>query len=202
MEALVRDEDSIREAIRVTVVRNLKVMARMGVFPGEGSAHALSRICRAHRRASLGGIFAAAFSRGCARSSTPMSPRHRRCGSAGHSNHKHDERGDGNSVTFLERIFENLRRAASQPVLQEARAEGIVSVTGAELLALTADARAFLRAAGLARGDRCAIVAPNSVRWVALDLALMAEGIVTVPLYARQAPAELGGECCAMRSQR
>jgi hypothetical protein len=46
-------------------------------------------------------------------------------------------------VTFLERIFENLRRAASQPVLQEARAEGIVSVTGAELLALTADARAF-----------------------------------------------------------
>jgi hypothetical protein len=32
MEALVRDEDSIREGIRVTVVRNLKVMARMGVF--------------------------------------------------------------------------------------------------------------------------------------------------------------------------
>jgi long-chain acyl-CoA synthetase len=94
-------------------------------------------------------------------------------------------------VTFLERIFENLRRAAGQPVLQEARAEGVVSVTGAELLALTADARAFIRAAGLARGDRCAIVAPNSIRWVALDLALMAEGIVTVPLYARQAPAEL-----------
>jgi long-chain acyl-CoA synthetase len=94
-------------------------------------------------------------------------------------------------VTFLERIFENLRRAAGQPVLQEARAEGVVSVTGAELLALTADARAFIRAAGLARGDRCAIVAQNSIRWVALDLALMAEGIVTVPLYARQAPAEL-----------
>jgi polysaccharide pyruvyl transferase WcaK-like protein len=32
METMVRDEDSIREAIRVTVVRNLKVMARMGVF--------------------------------------------------------------------------------------------------------------------------------------------------------------------------
>jgi long-chain acyl-CoA synthetase len=94
-------------------------------------------------------------------------------------------------VNFLERIFENLRRAASQPVLQEARAEGVVSVTGAELLALTAEARAFLRSAGLSRGDRCAIVAPNSIRWVALDLALMAEGIVTVPLYARQAPSEL-----------
>jgi long-chain acyl-CoA synthetase len=94
-------------------------------------------------------------------------------------------------VNFLERIFENLGRAARQPVLQEARADGMVPVTGTELLALIAEARAFLRAAGLLRGDRCAIVAPNSIRWVALDLALMAEGIVTVPLYARQAPAEL-----------
>jgi polysaccharide pyruvyl transferase WcaK-like protein len=32
MEALVSEEDSIREAIRATVVRNLKLMARMGVF--------------------------------------------------------------------------------------------------------------------------------------------------------------------------
>jgi polysaccharide pyruvyl transferase WcaK-like protein len=32
METLVRDEDSIRDAIYTTVVRNLKVMARMGVF--------------------------------------------------------------------------------------------------------------------------------------------------------------------------
>ena len=94
-------------------------------------------------------------------------------------------------MNFLDNICENLRRAAGQPVLREARAEGNVSVTGAELLALTAEARAALRAAGLMRGDRCAIVVPNSIRWVALDLALMAEGIVTVPLYARQAPAEL-----------
>jgi len=32
METLVRDEDSIRDAIYATVVRNLKVMARMGVY--------------------------------------------------------------------------------------------------------------------------------------------------------------------------
>jgi long-chain acyl-CoA synthetase len=40
-------------------------------------------------------------------------------------------------------------------------------------------------------GDRCAILAPNSIFWVAVDLALMAEGIVVVPLYYRQASAEL-----------
>ena len=52
-------------------------------------------------------------------------------------------------------------------------------------------ARQFLAARGLKKGDRCALLAPNSIRWVALDLAMMAEGIIVVPLYARQAPAEL-----------
>ena len=41
------------------------------------------------------------------------------------------------------------------------------------------------------KGDRCALLASNSVRWIALDLALMAEGIVVVPLYSRQATGEL-----------
>jgi long-chain acyl-CoA synthetase len=94
-------------------------------------------------------------------------------------------------MNFLERIFENLEQSAARPVLREARAEGVVAATGAELLSQVRQAREFLRAAGLSRGDRCALLAPNSIRWAALDLALMAEGIVTVPLYARQAPVEL-----------
>jgi len=94
-------------------------------------------------------------------------------------------------MNFLDRIFENLERSASRAVLREARAEGAVSVTGAELLAQVARAREFLRSAGFSRRERCGLLAPNSIRWAALDLALMAEGIVTVPLYARQAPVEL-----------
>ncbi len=35
------------------------------------------------------------------------------------------------------------------------------------------------------------MLAPNSIRWAALDLALMAEGVIVVPLYSRQAPNEL-----------
>jgi long-chain acyl-CoA synthetase len=35
------------------------------------------------------------------------------------------------------------------------------------------------------------LLAPNSSRWVALDLAIMAEGAIVVPLYSRQAPEEL-----------
>ena len=94
-------------------------------------------------------------------------------------------------MTFLEQIFDRLRKSATEPVLQEIHGEKIHSVTGSELLAMTQQARHFLLARGLKKGDRCALLAPNSIRWAALDLALMAEGIVVVPLYARQAPTEL-----------
>jgi len=76
-------------------------------------------------------------------------------------------------------------------VLREIRGEQFVSVSGAELLDHVARARAFLRQAGLQHGERCALLGPNSIRWTAIDLALMAEGSIVVPLYARQAPAEL-----------
>jgi long-chain acyl-CoA synthetase len=96
-------------------------------------------------------------------------------------------------MTFLEGIFERLQRAASTPVIAEIRGGQIVPTTGAELLAMVQKARKFLNARGLKKGDRCALLAPNSVRWAALDLAMMSEGIVVVPLYARQAPSELVG---------
>jgi long-chain acyl-CoA synthetase len=51
--------------------------------------------------------------------------------------------------------------------------------------------REFLRHSGIQCGDRCALLAPNSIRWVVFDLALIAEGVIVVPLYSRQAPGEL-----------
>jgi len=89
-------------------------------------------------------------------------------------------------MTFLERIFERLERAADSPVLGEVRDGQIVALTGADLLAMIAEARAFTTSRGLKPGDRCALLAPNSIRWVALDLALMAEGVIVVPLDPRQ----------------
>src|ERR1700691_2792619 len=85
-----------------------------------------------------------------------------------------------------------MRRAPSPaPVLSEIHEGRAVSATGGELLSLVRQARQFLIARGLKEGDRCALLAPNSIRWVALDLAMMAEGIIVVPLYARQAIGEL-----------
>ncbi len=94
-------------------------------------------------------------------------------------------------MQFLEQIFSTLEQNGDAVVLQEMRAEQTVSLTARQLLAQVQVARAYLRRLRLKKGDRCALLAPNSIRWVATDLAIMAEGLVAVPLYARQAPAEL-----------
>ncbi|HUJ82000.1 MAG TPA: AMP-binding protein, partial [Candidatus Acidoferrales bacterium] len=92
---------------------------------------------------------------------------------------------------FLENIFGRLKSAGDELVLQEIHSERVESVSGGELLALVERAQCFIAAAGLQKGDRCALLGANSIRWVAADLALMAEGVIVVPLYARQAANEL-----------
>jgi long-chain acyl-CoA synthetase len=94
-------------------------------------------------------------------------------------------------MTFLESIFSRLDHASRAPVIREVRDGRIVSFTGDQLLGMIGQARHFLKTRGLKKGDRSALHAPNSVRWAALDLAMMAEGLIVVPLYARQAPAEV-----------
>jgi long-chain acyl-CoA synthetase len=94
-------------------------------------------------------------------------------------------------MSFLQQIFTNLEKSGDSVVLQELR-DGVPSpVTARQLLEQVAVARAYLRRLRLKKGDRCGLLANNSVRWVAMDLAIMAEGLTVVPLYARQAPAEL-----------
>ncbi|MBK8314056.1 MAG: AMP-binding protein [Acidobacteria bacterium] len=94
-------------------------------------------------------------------------------------------------MNFIEKIFQRLSRDTESRVLQEVRETGLVGVTAAELLSQTRSARSFIRQSGLKKGDRCGLLAHNGFRWAAMDLALMAEGIIVVPLYSRQAPGEL-----------
>jgi long-chain acyl-CoA synthetase len=94
-------------------------------------------------------------------------------------------------MSFLQDIFARLKSAADQPRLTELRETGPIPATGRDLGEKIAQARAFLSSRGLRRGDRCALLGANGVHWVAMDLAIMAEGLIVVPLYSRQAPAEL-----------
>jgi long-chain acyl-CoA synthetase len=95
------------------------------------------------------------------------------------------------AIPFIEEILSQLRRAAETRILAEIREGEVTGVTGNALLELVRKARTFVASKGLKKGDRCGLLAANSIRWVAMDLALMAEGLIVVPLYSRQAPAEL-----------
>jgi long-chain acyl-CoA synthetase len=94
-------------------------------------------------------------------------------------------------MSFLDEISSRLETAFDQVLLTELRESGPVPTTARELGEKIAQARAFLSSRGLRKGDRCALLAANSIDWVAMDLAIMAEGLIVVPLYSRQASAEL-----------
>jgi long-chain acyl-CoA synthetase len=94
-------------------------------------------------------------------------------------------------MSFLDDIFARLQSTGDSAILQELRNGETVAVSGNELLRLVENARIFLASRDVKRGDRCALLANNGIEWVAVNLAVMAQGLIMVPLYARQAPAEL-----------
>jgi long-chain acyl-CoA synthetase len=99
-------------------------------------------------------------------------------------------------MSFLDDIFSQLEAAGETSVLwelhnQEATGKVSWGVTGPGLLKRIVQARTLLATKCLRHGDRVALLAHNSIEWVAVDLAIMAEGLIVVPLYARQAPTEL-----------
>src|SRR6185295_18534606 len=96
-------------------------------------------------------------------------------------------------MSFVATILERAHAAATRPVLYEVHGTALAVESGHALLSKVARVRGFLRAAGVAPGDRVALLAPNSATWVATDLAIIAEGAICVPLYARQEPSQLAG---------
>lgn len=96
-------------------------------------------------------------------------------------------------MNFLQTIHERLSEQPDRIVLQEVRDGRLIPATCEQLASHVQAARGFLRQAGLCRGARCILLAPNSIRWTAADLAIIAEGGIAVPLYARQATQELVG---------
>ena len=94
-------------------------------------------------------------------------------------------------MSFIETFFANLRENPSRPFVTEVHGRRMVRAHGATLLARIANARGAARSRGVRPGDRVVLLAPNSANWVAADLALLAEGAIVVPMYARQEPTEL-----------
>ena len=94
-------------------------------------------------------------------------------------------------MSFLSDIFARLEASPDAVVLRELRNPQAPVITGRDLLEKVNRVRAFLVGQRLNKGDRVALLGHNSIDWVAVDLAIMAEGLIVVPLYARQSPPEL-----------
>ncbi len=94
-------------------------------------------------------------------------------------------------MQFLKSMLDHFEKQPDKAFLVETRGRSLVPIPARETLEQIARARAFMRGAGVTAGDRVALLGPNSARWVAADLAILAEGAVCVPLYSRQAPLQL-----------
>jgi hypothetical protein len=73
-------------------------------------------------------------------------------------------------IPFIGEIFSQLQAAADTRILAEIRDGEVTGVTGGELLELVRKARTFIASKGLKKGERCGLLAANSIRWVAMDL--------------------------------
>ncbi len=94
-------------------------------------------------------------------------------------------------MTFLSHIFEKLTALGTKPIISKVGSNGIVSTSASELRKLISAGQNFLATQGVKAGDRVVLLAPNSARWVAADLAILSLGAISVPLYYRQDPSEL-----------
>jgi long-chain acyl-CoA synthetase len=96
-------------------------------------------------------------------------------------------------MSFIDTMHQNLDKAAQRALIVEVRGDKLVEVRGAELKQRVAAARGCLAAHGVGPGDRLALIAHNSARWAAADLAGLGAGCIVVPMYDRQAANELAG---------
>ena len=92
----------------------------------------------------------------------------------------------------LYRIFEDtVRQFGDRTAVEVQRKDSVDRYTYRDLQELTADRASRLRHAGVAPGDRCAILAHNDAHWCAAYLAILAVGGVVVPFDTNYSAAQV-----------
>lgn len=79
-------------------------------------------------------------------------------------------------MCFLSDIDKSLQRLGEQTILSQLHSDRRQDTAAVELRWLIRHARACLTRAGARAGDRVALIAGNSARWIAADLAILAAG--------------------------
>jgi long-chain acyl-CoA synthetase len=96
-------------------------------------------------------------------------------------------------MNVLDTILEHLETGGDRPALIEIQGDRLVPTSATDLQDQVRRIRSWLKRVGVVAGDRVALLANNSATWAAADLAILSEGAICVPLYARQNVAELAG---------
>ena len=90
------------------------------------------------------------------------------------------------TASTIPHAFRNRVRATPDSIAyREPTEDGWRNIPWSEVELRVARRRSALATAGLTPGDRVAIFLPNGIEWVVTDLAAMAQGLVTVPVYLR-----------------
>lgn len=94
--------------------------------------------------------------------------------------------------TLPEMFFQRVARNPGAVGYSEFREDQWVDFTWQEVAHKVSLIRAALNRAGMEPGERVGILLPNGVDWVAFDIAAMANGLVTVPIYLHDSAANNG----------
>jgi long-chain acyl-CoA synthetase len=87
-------------------------------------------------------------------------------------------------VTINSRIAQSLTKNADKPALSSKIAKSWKAITYGDLDQQVRDFSMGLRSLGVERGDRVALISENRPEWAIADVAILAAGAVTVPIYS------------------
>ena len=94
--------------------------------------------------------------------------------------------------TVPELFFERVRRSPDAVAYSEFHSDRWNDVSWQDVARKVGRIRAALDRAGMQPGDRVGILLRNCVDWIAFDLAAMANGLITVPMYLHDSAANNG----------
>src|SRR6187399_277559 len=94
-----------------------------------------------------------------------------------------DEIIDADVKTIADLPFHIMGRFPKPLALGRCRGDEVIGLSSKEMLERIRDLSLGLRSLGVSTGDRVAIVAESRSEWLLCDLAILAAGAVTVPIY-------------------
>jgi long-chain acyl-CoA synthetase len=94
-------------------------------------------------------------------------------------------------VTINRRIAESVARNPNRPAISSKSGKHWTTLNYEQFETNVKDLSLGLRALGIGRGDRVALLSENRPEWAITDIAILAAGAVTVPIYSTLPPAQV-----------